>query len=285
MRILVLGDRGMLGSDLCRLLAASHEVTGADIDDFDLTSFSDCRSIVAERDPEAVINAAAYTNVDACETDRDRCFQVNAEGVGHLARICRERGALLVHFSTDYVFDGTKGAPYEEDDPCRPISAYGSSKHLGECRLLEEAPEFLLVRTAWLYGRNGKNFVETILASAKRDKVLRVVDDQVGSPTCTTDLAAAVKILVEGGRRGIFHVTNRGTCSWYRFAEKILALSGMKDVDLSPMTSEELGRPAHRPAWSVLSTRKFTGATGKTLRFWQVALEDYLRSRREPAGD
>jgi dTDP-4-dehydrorhamnose reductase len=260
-------------------------VTGADIDDFDITSFSDCRDIVAERDPETVINAAAYTNVDACETDRDRCFQVNAEGVGHLARICRERGALLVHFSTDYVFDGSKGTPYDENDPCRPLSAYGASKYLGECRLREEGPEFLLVRTAWLYGRKGKNFVETILAKAKQDKVLRVVDDQVGSPTCTTDLAAAVKILVEGGHRGVFHVTNRGTCSWYRFAEKILALSGMDDVDLFPLTSEALGRPAHRPARSVLSTRKFSEATGKTLRFWQVALEDYLRSRRESAGN
>lgn len=284
MKILVLGNRGMLGSELCRLLVPAHEVTGADIDEFDITASADCRKIIGERDPETVINAAAYTNVDACETDRDRCFQVNAEGVGHLARICRERGILLVHFSTDYVFDGTKGTPYDENDPCRPMSVYGSSKYSGERLLQEEGPEFLLIRTAWLYGRKGKNFVDTILAKAKQEKALRVVDDQVGSPTCTTDLAAAVKILVEEGHRGIFHVTNRGTCSWYKFAEKILALAGMNDVELLPLTSDELGRPARRPAWSVLSTRKFTEATGKTLRFWQVALEDYLRSRLEPAG-
>jgi len=279
MKILILGHRGMLGTDLHRLLRLSHEVTGADIDDFDITRPLDCRRIIEERDPEVVINAAAYTNVDGCETDRNLCFHVNAEGVGHLARICRERRSLLVHFSTDYVFDGLNEAPYEEDHPCRPLNAYGSSKYLGESYLRETAPEFLLIRTSWLYGRNGKNFVETILSNAREGGVLRVVDDQVGSPTCTTDLAAAVRILIEGGHRGVFHVTNRGTCSWYGFARKIIELAGISSIEIHPISTGDLDRKARRPGYSVLSTRKFSDATGKTLRFWQVALEDYLNSR------
>ena len=279
MKILILGHRGMLGSDLYRLLKLFHEVTGADIDDFDITRSSDCLRIIEEGDPEVIINAAAYTNVDACETDRNRCFHVNAEGVGHLARICKERRSLLVHFSTDYVFDGRDRSPYEEDHPCQPLNAYGSSKYLGECYLREIAPEFLLIRTAWLYGRRGKNFVEAILSKAKEDGVLRVVDDQVGSPTGTADLAAAVRILVEGNHRGIFHVTNRGTCTWYDFARKIIELAGMGSVEIDPISSGELERKARRPGYSVLSTRKFSEVTGKTLRFWQVALEDYLTSR------
>jgi len=279
MKILILGHKGMLGTDLYRLLGLYHEVSGADVDDFDLSSPFECRRIVGEWDPDVVINAAAYTDVDACETDRNRCFNVNAEGVGHLARVCRERGSTLVHFSTDYVFDGRGRVPYEEEEPCLPLNAYGSSKYLGECYLREIAPEYLLIRTAWLYGRRGKNFVESILARAKETGVLRVVNDQVGSPTYTTDLAAAVRILLEGNHRGVFHVTNRGTCSWYDFAAKIVELAGMTSVKIDPISSGDLDRKARRPAYSVLSTQKFSETTGKTLRFWQVALEDYLKSR------
>ncbi len=276
MKILVMGHKGMLGTDLMAVLSAGHEVAGVDIGDFDITSAKDCARVVEEHEPEVVVNAAAYTDVDGCETKRETCFAVNAAGVRNVAIACRGRNAAVVHYSTDYVFDGTKNEPYVEDDPCCPISAYGESKRQGEECLIAEAPGYILIRTAWLYGANGKNFVKAILAKAKADGMLRVVSDQRGSPTYSADLAQATKLLVEQGRRGIFHVTNRGVCSWYQFAQKILEFSQMTDVRVEAITSDMLDRKAKRPAYSVLSNRKFMEVTGKAMRPWQVALSEYL---------
>jgi dTDP-4-dehydrorhamnose reductase len=276
MRMLVMGHKGMLGSDLMDVLGRDHEVNGVDIGEFDITSAGDCIRVVEEFKPDVVVNAAAYTDVDGCETNRDLCFAVNAEGVRNIASACRGSSAKIIHYSTDYVFDGTKREPYLEDDPCRPINTYGESKRKGEQVLIEAAENHVLIRTAWLYGRQGKNFVKAILAKAKEDGKLRVVDDQVGSPTFSFDLAQATKLLVERDCRGIYHVTNRGVCSWYQFAQRILEYAQVPGVTVEPIRSQELNRKAKRPAYSVLSNRKFMEATQKAMRPWQVALNDYL---------
>jgi len=276
MRILVLGSKGQLGTDLMEVLVPAHVVRGVDIDDFDITSFSDCREIIAEFGPEAVVNAAAYTNVDGCETERDLCFAVNAEGVRNIARACSDRDIKVVHFSTDYVFDGTKGKPYVEEDLCNPINVYGQSKLQSEIYLKEYAGDYLLIRTAWLYGRTGKNFVKAILDKARQEKKLRVVNDQVGSPTYSADLALAVRLLLEGNHAGVFNVTNRGRCSWYDFAVRIIQYAQIPDVEIEAISSGMLQRQALRPAYSVLSCRKFIQETNKTTRYWQVALKDFL---------
>jgi dTDP-4-dehydrorhamnose reductase len=266
----------MLGSDLTLRLMAAHDVTGKDVGDFDIAVEDDCWRVIAECSPDVVINAAAYTNVDGCETDRDRCFAVNAVGVKNIALACRGEGIRIVHFSTDYIFDGRKDTPYVEEDEPSPLNVYGASKLEGERFLQAFSDRWLLIRTAWLYGRNGKNFVKTILEKAAAVKTLDVVDDQIGAPTYSWDLAAAVQLLIEGGHEGLFHLTNRGRCSWHEFTCKILQYAGKNDVTVRPIPSADLARPAVRPAWSVLSSRKFSEETGKTMRFWQIALQDYL---------
>ena len=276
MKILITGHKGMLGSDVMMRLFAFHDVTGKDIEDFDIASLKSCEDVISETGPEVVINCAAYTNVDGCESERDRCFAINAEGVKNIVLACKDRGTKVVHISTDYVFDGKKGTPYVEDDARAPLNVYGQSKLAGEEYLEQLCENFLLIRSAWLYGRNGKNFVKTIVEKARSDKHLEVVDDQVGSPTFTWDLAAAIQLLIEGQFRGTFHVTNRGSCSWYAFAERILKFAGITGVTVRPIKSDNLARPAHRPHYSVLNCRKFTQATGKTMRYWQVAVDDYL---------
>ncbi len=276
MKILVLGCEGMLGTDLMIDLGEMHEVTGYDVKDFDITSPQACRETICSSGADVVINAAAYTNVDGCETDESGAFNVNAVGVKNLALACRESAIKLVHFSTDYVFDGTKQVPYVEDDNCSPINAYGRSKLMGEAYLKETTDEYLLIRTSWLYGKQGKNFVKTIIEKAQSTGRLAVVDDQTGSPTYTVDLASAVRLLIEGGYRGTFHLTNRGTCTWYDFALKILEYKGMKDIAIAPIKSNQLVRSAPRPNFSVLSSRKFSDTTQRTMRFWQIALEDYM---------
>lgn len=279
MKILILGHQGMLGSDLMARLSPGHEVTGKDVEDFDITREQECSRIIAECSPDVVVNAAAYTNVDGCQDDRDRCYAVNAVGVRNLASACHGRGIQIVHFSTDYVFDGRQQTPYGEGDEPNPLNVYGASKLEGERFLQALADRWLLIRTAWLYGKNGRNFVKTILEKGATVKTLDVVDDQIGSPTYAWDLAGAVRVLIEGRQEGLFHLTNRGRCSWYEFACRIVAYAGMSDVTVRPIPSTNLTRPAVRPAWSVLTTRKFSETTGKTMRFWQIALQDYLDER------
>ncbi len=276
MKILVLGHTGMLGSDIVNMLILSHEVMGKNSKDFDISSLKDCRRIIGETAPDVVINAAAYTNVDGCESEKDRCFSINAEGVKNVAVSCRDRGIKIVHFSTDYVFDGEKESPYVEDDLCNPVSAYGQSKLQGELYLKELSNNYILIRTAWLYGKNGKNFVNTILEKAKNKQILEVVDDQTGSPTYTIDLASAVNLLIEGDHTGTFHLANRGTCNWYQFTLKILEYANMADVEVRPIKSDKLQRKAPRPCYSVFSCRKFTEVTKRTMRYWQIALKDYI---------
>jgi dTDP-4-dehydrorhamnose reductase len=278
MKILVLGQNGMLGSDLLLRLSACCDVIGRDIGDFDITQAESCRELVSKVDPDVVINATGYTDVDGCETSVERCFAVNASGVRNLALACKPKDIKVVHFSTDYVFDGQKSTPYAEEDACFPVNVYGRSKLAGENELKGHSGHFLLIRTAWLYGKNGKNFVKTIIEKAKINDYFDVVDDQKGCPTYTWDLCGAVEWLIKGGHAGIFHVTNTGCCSWYEFALKILEYAGMTDISVRPIKSDQLTRPARRPSYSVLSNQKLFNTSGKTMRSWQDALAGYLRT-------
>ena len=297
MKILLLGHKGMLGSDLLTKLSREHKVVGMDKEEIDIVSADECENAIREASFDIVINAAAYTNVDGCETDREGCFAVNAEAVKNIAEACRNTKTRIIHFSTDYVFDGTAREPYKEDASCNPINVYGESKLAGERYLQTLSDNYLLIRTSWLYGIKGKNFVKAILEKAEAKKyiadtmnktnakadgpsTLSVVDDQVGSPTYTKDLAAAVSVLIEKNAQGIFHVTNRGSCTWHQFAVKILKETGYDNIVVEPIKSIDLKRPAMRPAYSILSTQKFIQATGKTLQPWQLALQDYLNNSK-----
>jgi len=278
MKILLMGHKGMLGSDLLAQMRLHHEVIGMDKEEIDITSADDCARAIEDTAPQIIINAAAYTNVDGCEASKEECFAVNAEALKNIADACRLKNIRIIHFSTDYVFNGAGSAPYKEDDDCNPINTYGASKLAGERYLQTLAQNYIIIRTAWLYGVNGKNFVRTILEKAKTTPRLTVVDDQLGSPTHTKDLAAAVDLLIEKNAQGIFHVTNRGSCSWYQFAVKILQEAEIDNVEVSPIKSDQLSRPAKRPAYSVMSMQKFIQITGKAMQPWQLGLKDYLES-------
>jgi dTDP-4-dehydrorhamnose reductase len=277
MKVLLLGHKGMLGSDLMAQFHYRHDIVGMDIGEINITSASECRKAVAEIQPQLVINAAAYTNVDGCETAKEECFAVNAEAVKNIAEACSGKNITIIHYSTDYVFDGNGTRPYTEEDPCNPMNTYGASKLAGEHHLRHLTDNYIIIRTAWLYGAKGKNFVQAILDKARTTGKLTVVDDQTGSPTCTRDLAAATELLVDKNARGIFHVTNRGFCTWFDFAKKILQEAHLDKVELLPMKTSELMRAARRPAYSVLGMQKFMTATGKTMQPWQLAFQDYFK--------
>ena len=275
--ILVVGAKGMLGRDLMNVL--SGDVRGVDVEEIDITSLESTRRVLLTLKPEVVVNAAAYTDVDGCETEKELAMQVNGEGVAHLALAALEIGARLVHVSTDYVFDGTKEGPWLEDDPPNPLSVYGESKLAGElnARLV---PDHLIVRTQWLYGLHGKNFVETMLRLAGERNELTVVDDQIGSPTWTMDLARAIKALLDSGCTGTYHAANSGFCSWNEFARAIFAEAGLP-VTVLPMTTEQLARPTRRPLYSTLDCGKLTRDTGFQPQSWQEALKQYLSLRKK----
>jgi dTDP-4-dehydrorhamnose reductase len=274
--ILVVGSKGMLGQDLMQILVG--DVRGVDIDEIDITSFESTRRVLLTLKPRIVVNAAAYTDVDGCETNRELAMQVNGEGVAHLAMTAVEIGAKLVHVSTDYVFDGKKEAPWLEDDSTNPLSVYGESKLAGELNA-RLAPDCLVVRTQWLYGLHGKNFVETMLRLGAEKGEIPVVDDQTGSPTWTVDLGLAIKALIDSGCRGIYHAANAGFCTWNAFARAIFEEAGL-DVTVKPMTTTELGRLATRPLYSVLDCGKLVNDTGFQPESWRDGLRKYLELRK-----
>ncbi|MDD2273370.1 MAG: dTDP-4-dehydrorhamnose reductase [Desulfuromonadaceae bacterium] len=273
--ILVVGANGMLGRDLVALLGDRGH--GIDIADIDITAPESVLTVIAALKPDVVINCAAYTDVDGCEGNTETAMAVNGEGVAYLAMACRDLGALLVQVSTDYVFDGGKGAPYVEDDAPHPVSVYGESKLAGEMNAAF-CPEHLIVRTQWLYGLHGKNFVETMLRLGAEKDELAVVDDQIGSPTWTVDLAKAIIALIDGGCRGMYHAANSEYCSWNAFAKAIFEESGL-NVTVTPMTTTELDRPARRPLYSTLACSKLAGDTGFQPQPWRDALRKYLQLR------
>ncbi len=278
--IVVAGARGMLGRDLIGLLGeGARGLTRAEMD---ITSMDSVSKAIVSLRPAVVVNTIAYTNVDGCESNRELAFRVNGEGVKNLAAVTADIGAKLVHISSDYVFDGSKGSPYLEDDSVNPLSVYGESKLAGE----ENArlnPDNIVIRTQWLYGRHGNNFVETMLRLASEKEELGVVDDQVGSPTWTFDLSLAITALIDNGCRGTYHAVNSGNCSWFDFAGSIFAEKGI-NIRLNPITSAELGRPARRPLFSVLDCGKLLKDTGMRLEKWRDALHKYLGTKEDHNG-
>jgi len=275
MRIVVTGADGQLGVELVPALAVHGEVISSTLADLDITD-PDCADRVAALKPDWVVHTAAATDVDGCEREPEWAMAVNAEGTRLVAEGCRRVGAGLLYVSTDYVFDGRKGAPYVESDAPAPLSAYGRSKLEGERWVQRLAPRWTIVRTAWLYGVHGKNFVKTILGKTTAGESLRVVDDQVGSPTYAVDLAGAIALLVSRGRTGLYHVTNSGSCSWYEFTLEILRLAGPGGSTVSRITSVQLSLPARRPGYSALENAAWKAAGLPSLRLWKEALADML---------
>ena len=274
MRIVVTGAQGQLGTDLRRVLQ-HHQVTGLDLPGFDLTQAECGRAIVAAA-PEVVIHAGAHTDVDGAERDPALAMAVNADGTERVARAAAQVGARLIYVSTDYVFDGRGTRPYVETDQTNPAGAYGASKCAGEQRALSCCENTLVVRTAWLYGLQGKNFVKTILQLAAERPSLRVVADQRGCPTFAEDLAGMIAQLVAHSVRGILHVTNEGDCTWHEFTTEIVRLAGYR-VPVEPITTADMPRPAKRPAYSVLSAERLH-QLGFAMPSWQDGLQRFMKA-------
>jgi dTDP-4-dehydrorhamnose reductase len=281
-RVLITGASGMLGSDLTPVIAGGgYEVYPRPRSELDVTDVGEVARAFREIRPQIVINCAAFTRVDACESDA-ASFAVNADGVAILAEACERHAARLVQVSTDFVFDGEKQMPYAETDDTGPLSAYGRGKRAGEEAALQ-SPAALVVRASWLFGRGGWNFVEAILQQAEQGKrELPVVHDQKGRPTATTDLSEAILALLALGVSGVVHFANRGEVTWFEFARQILALAGHGDVRVLPTTSAALARPAVRPSYSVLDTSKFETLTGRTIRHFREPLLEYLARLARP---
>jgi dTDP-4-dehydrorhamnose reductase len=276
-KILLTGFGGMLAQDAAEILQPCFEVITRREQELDICNAEAVHAAVCSIRPDVVVNCAAYTLVDACETEQEKAFAVNADGVKNLALACRQSGSLLMHISTDYVFDGKKQVPYTETDATRPLSAYGQSKRAGEQYVQENVERHIIIRSSWLYGSGGNNFVKTILRLAQDQKELRVVDDQRGSPTWTRDLSRAIKALLDSDAHGIYHVSNQGSCTWYEYARRIVEHAGL-GVKVRPITTDELKRPAPRPAYSVLDCGRFIREIGSALRTWENALDEYMQA-------
>lgn len=288
--VLIIGGNGQLGQELTALLTAgevepwtvparfeSAKVIGLDIDDVDITDGPAVERIVQELTPDAVINCAAITQVDACETQPVAALRVNALGAANLARACVGSNAELLHVSTDYVFSGDGLSPYQEwDAPC-PKTVYGKSKWLGEQYAQALCPRTYIVRTAWLYGRYGGNFVKTIAKLAREKGEAKVVRDQRGNPTYALDLAYHILKILDGGDYGIYHVTGNGECSWYEFASEIVRMAEIR-ATIQPCATEEFPRPAPRPAYSALDHLMLRATVGDEMRDWRAALEAFIKS-------
>ena len=270
MRVLVTGGSGQVGSELAGHLPG-HEVVTPGRTELDLADRDSVEQMVARVAPDLVVNCAAYTAVDQAEAEPGQAMLVNAVGVRHLAVACRRIDAHLVHVSTDYVFDGDKQAPYDEYDLPAPRSAYGRSKWAGELEVMRHAGSWTIARSAWVFGRVGRSFVETIVRRARAGEPLRVVDDQWGSPTFAPHLAGMLARLGVERRQGVFHVVNAGSCSWFQLAADVLAVAGV-EADLQPMTTPELRRPAPRPANSVLTSLVLPSLGGPPLPHYREAL-------------
>jgi dTDP-4-dehydrorhamnose reductase len=243
----------------------------------DLTSPHQVLKVMDRLRPRIFINTAAMTDVDGCERSPDQAYRINAVGPGHLAQAARELDCLLVHLSTDFVFDGALGRPYREDDPPAPLSVYGRSKWTGEEAVQEAGGDWLIVRTAWLYGSRRRGFVWRILDLAGEGRNLRVVDDQKGSPTYALDLARGLAALIQANARGLVHLVNSGEATWWELAVQTLKTAGLNSIEIQKIASRELDRPAARPAYSVLDTGRFHQLTGTVMRNWTEALTDALR--------
>lgn len=285
MKILITGSNGMLATDLARVLASRHQIVAMPCADLDVSDAAACLERIGAAAPDVVVNAAAMTAVDACETEAERAFAVNAAGAGNVAAAAAAVSAPVVHFSTDYVFDGTKSEPYTEDDPPSPRGVYARSKLEGEDLVRSAAGEHLILRISWAFGPNGRNFIRTIVGAARHGGILRVVDDQRGSPSYTVDLAARTRELIDAGCRGTYHVTNSGSCTWYDLAVRAIAWAGISGVEVVPVTTAEYPRAAPRPANSVLANARLAREGFPPLRSWQEAARAYVEAHLASAPE
>jgi len=295
--VALIGANGMLAKMIRERAPKNYKLHLFDLPDFDMTDQPQVLSVVDRLRPDVIINCAAYTDVDGCETEVDIANRVNGMAVGYLAEAAKRVQATLVHISTDYVFDGKKNTPYTEQDQTNPQSAYGNSKLMGEQALLASGlKKYFIVRTSWLYGSGGKNFVETILRLAGERQELNIVADQVGSPTYTADLADAIfHLLALTDHRspvtghdpyGTYHFANEGQCSWHEFACAIVEEASSHDLpvvtrNIHPIRTEEYPLPAQRPANSVFDKSKYKAATGNEIPEWRKSLREYLASREK----
>lgn len=276
MKVLIIGSEGMLGHDLVDILSKENEISTTTIWTLDITDIEKTIKTVKEINPDVVVHAAAFTDVNGSESKKDLAYQVNVIGTRNVAVACRESDSALVYICTDYVFDGTKGSSYYEYDQTNPLSVYGKTKYLGEVYIRDILSKFYIVRTAWLYGFHGPNFVTTMLNLAKTKDNISVVNDQIGSPTYTLDLAKAIAELIKKPAYGIYHITNSGSCSWYEYAKEIFKIAGI-DIEVKPVSTEEYPQPAPRPKYSVLENYNWKIEGFKEIRDYKDALRSYMK--------
>lgn len=280
MKVLVTGTKGQLGYDVVKELEKrGHTAVAVDIEEMDITDAGSVDQVITEAGVEAVIHCAAYTAVDAAEENEELCRKVNAEGTENIAKVCKKLDLKMIYISTDYVFDGEGERPWEPDDERHPLSVYGQTKYEGELAVEKYLEKYFIVRIAWVFGVNGKNFIKTMLKLSETHSELNVVDDQVGSPTYTYDLAVLLVDMVETEKYGRYHATNEGLCTWYEFAKEIFRQADV-DIKVNPVTSEMFPTKATRPKNSRMSKEKLEENGFHRLPTWQNALERYLSEIR-----
>lgn len=275
MRILVAGAKGRLGAVLMQLLSANHDTFGIDIDELDITSFSEVAQHVQSVTPDLIINAAAWTDVDGCAKDPEKAVLINGFGAQNLAIAAYHQDAAVLQVSSNEVFDGTAKRPYWEYDACNPVNPYGYSKYVGERAVIENNPRHYIVRTSWLFAHNGRNFLQAITSAADAGKTLRVVVDEIANPTYNDDLAQAITQLIETGRYGTYHLVNEGSVSRYEFARYILDRAGFSDTPIARISRHEWQRPSAPPVYSGLQNLA-AKSLGITLRSWHQAVDAFL---------
>ncbi len=281
MRFLVTGSKGQLGYDILKELEKrGHEGVGVDIEEMDITDPAACEKVITASNVDGVFHCAAYTAVDAAEENRDLCMKINATGTENIAAVCEKLDIKMMYISTDYVFNGDGERPWEPDDPREPLNVYGESKYLGEVAVTDHVKKFYVVRIAWVFGINGKNFIKTMLRVGKERGAASVVNDQIGSPTYTYDLSRLLVDMMETDKYGFYHATNEGLCSWYEFACEIYRQAGL-DVKVTPVTSDAYPAKAKRPFNSRMSKEKLTENGFERLPAWQDALGRYLKELGE----
>ena len=277
MRVLVTGVKGQLGHDVMDELAAKGiEGIGVDVEEMDITDAAACEKVITEAKPDAVIHCAAYTAVDAAEDNVELCRKVNAEGTRNIAKVCKSLDIKMMYISTDYVFNGEGQRPWEPDDHREPLNVYGLTKYEGEIAVEQNLDKYFIVRIAWVFGINGKNFIKTMLRLGKERGAVSVVDDQIGSPTYTYDLARLLVDMIQTDKYGRYHATNEGLCSWYEFAKEIFRQAGM-DVPVTPVSSDAFPAKATRPSNSRLNKDKLSENGFERLPAWQDALGRFLK--------
>lgn len=277
MKVLVTGVKGQLGYDVMAELAKRNiEAIGVDIDEMDITDKISVEKVIGEAAPDVVVHCAAYTAVDAAEDNEALCRRVNAGGTRNIAEVCKKLDCKMVYISTDYVFDGQGTRPWEPDDERHPLNVYGQTKYEGELAVQENLSKYFIVRIAWVFGKNGKNFVKTMLKLAETHDKLTVVNDQFGSPTYTYDLARLLVDMIQTDKYGIYHATNEGICTWYEFTCEIFRQAGVK-IEVTPVPASEYPAKAKRPENSRLDKSKLTENGFERLPSWQDALGRYLK--------